>query len=284
MNVFILFLFCWMIIAIFDGSWNAGDFGSAWFLFGFTLWLLAARLLRHFPAKIVLPAIVVLYMFYTYSDRSSMIHHWFLPRIIFYLPIFMLGFYLPTNWLEKLENTKWRYLSVPALAAIVAVAWFALKDVGILFVVHECVNVFLGQEYGAARPLLALLEYALVAICSFTVLMIAPRRKIPFASELGKRTLQIFFYQYALWKLWGRLDPQHKLVEYLGQWLFIVLALVLGVLLSLKPFGYPILLIGKLGDLLLRGGHAAAVYCSLLPSQYRKWVNQRSNKKHKKRK
>ena len=103
---------------------------------------------------------------------------------------------------------------------------------------------FVGRHsYSEARyalgPLYRLFSYGVSALFGFFVLAVVPRRNLGFLTLAGSRTLQVYFWHYYFLYvlIWFGVHTQ-ICATFPGKLLWIVIAVALALLLSLKPFGF----------------------------------------------
>lgn len=232
--------------------------GIAWYLLSLAFWHILLIFIKNLKAKYVLPFLIILSLLFGYvKDFNNFLS---ISRVIVYAPFFYLGYYLPENKLSVFYNPKW-FIRLLSFIGIIIYFFMLYKYDHVLYKLRPMFtgkNSYeaVGLQHGA---LIRLLCYAITIVTSVLIMFIIPKRKI-ICSFIGQRTLQIYFihkyiimiyYYYAIQNLIMGISVWSRL-------LFIPLAVIISLILSIKIFSYPFNFITKLPKKLYKIKGAAA--------------------------
>ena len=170
-----------------------------------------------------------------------------LSRIVIFYPFYLAGVLTPKAKLESLIKIK--PLRIAALAVVggyLACCFLLIDKLYILRHLFTGRNPFKESiiSYG---PALRLLCYALTTVVGLCVLLIMPQMDLGKLTEFGQRTMQVYFWHrpilYVL--VYFRIHESVVSIGPAGKVLWILCAVALTLILSLKPFGFPTVQVGK---------------------------------------
>ncbi|MBR0161120.1 MAG: hypothetical protein IJQ02_07570 [Oscillospiraceae bacterium] len=211
--------------------------GVPWFMFALAVFTALTWLLRNAKPLPVLGINLLLACIAGYF--SAIGDFLMLSRLLVFYPFYYLGTRIDRKKLEQLCDHRWLRVA----GAVILLVWLALCifDRSQLYFLRR---FFVGRHsYSEARyalgPLYRLFSYGVSALFGFFVLAVVPRRNLGFLTLAGSRTLQVYFWHYYFLYvlIWFGVHTQ-ICATFPGKLLWIVIAVALTLLLSLKPFGF----------------------------------------------
>lgn len=216
----------------------------SWFMLALFASYSIAWLLRKYPPKYVFPATIVVGLAVGYVPFIS--EGFSLSRIIVFFPFFYAGYMLDRNKLAEFLDKK----VVRAGGAFVFLLWFVL-----CFVLDKQVyllrRLFTGQNnydeipnaLGPAEFVFRALAYVISALVIVGFFTLVPRVSVPHMTELGARTLSVYFWHLPVLDVIIHTDWAVDFIH-LSFWchllLSVVLMFALTYLFSWKPFTVPV--------------------------------------------
>lgn len=216
----------------------------SWFMLAIFAHYTLAWLLRKFPPKYVFPATVLVGLAIGYVPFIS--EGFTLSRIIVFFPFFYAGYMLDRNRFAEFLDKK----SVRAAGAAVLVAWFTIcivfeKQVYLLRRLFTGQNNYdeIPKALGPVDFLYRGLTYFISALVILAFFTLVPRMTVPRMTELGARTLSVYFWHLPILDViihreWV-VDLIHTSFWY-HLLISVVLAVALTYLFSWKPFTVPV--------------------------------------------
>ena len=216
--------------------------GTPWFMFALAAFTALSYVFRKVNKKLLLTFSVVFACFAGYCLQIS--DGFALSRIIVFYPFFVAGTMTDKFRLEALVKKKGIKLSG---AVIIAVwLWLCFNFTGDMYLLR---GMFTGRNpfplfkypFSDFGGLYRLLCYAISAVVGFGVISICLTRRIPVISEVGKRTLQIYFWHAPIIYFILIIPAIQEMIEANTYtcWGFLLMSVVLTFILALKPFAYP---------------------------------------------
>lgn len=215
--------------------------GSEWLLFALAVYMLLCYLIQRFHRSITLILSVTLGLaigFFPVSDE------FYFSKIVVFLPFFLMGYYLTPEIVRSFShrlNVKFASLG---FMIIFFVMCFRQRDI-----LSPLKSLFIGRTPYEMTPIAGcsfyhrLLCYGISAVLIFAVVSCIPNRKVPLLTKLGEHGSGAYFWH----------EPVTVVLSYLGLfeliqllsdpiWKLVLLgsAVVLGLILSLPPFSYPL--------------------------------------------
>lgn len=168
--------------------------GTPWYLFATAAFYFITCFLKNINVKFLLPFSILLALIAGYDTNID--NTFVLLRIIVFYPFFLLGYHLDFHKIEKCVQQK----SVRILG-IICIIGFAIGCLLFIDQVYGIRFIFSGNhsydelnEFAALGPLLRLANYAISTVMCFAVLSVIPHMYLPLFSNMGQRTLAIYFF------------------------------------------------------------------------------------------
>ncbi len=163
-----------------------------------------------------------------------------LSRIIVFYPFYLLGTITDSNIILNLNKSKRNKI----IGAVILAAFFAICCIW-PDTVNPLRHFFTGRNpysgvFSENGILIRMLCYIITFAASFSVLCIMPQKKIGIMTKIGSRTLQIYFWhRILLYVMVGVGILQMFNINIFGPILYIICAIALTFLCSLKIFSFP---------------------------------------------
>ncbi len=166
-----------------------------------------------------------------------------LARVIVFFPVYLLG--SMTDRDRLCETTKRKPFILLGAAVIIAWAVFVFTNYEVvaglnpLFTGRNAYEKLYGYLtlYGA---LLRLLCYGIAYAMSFALFCLIPDKKLPLITEIGAKTVQLYFWHPLIIFVLMKTGVAAALSPYAwGRWIYVLLSVPIILLLSLKPFAFP---------------------------------------------
>ena len=233
---FALCIVNWMVGKEFSFQLLADSY-LPWFMFALAAYILLCYLLRDQNKTYILVGFVLLACFSGYDPSVG--DYLYLSRIIVFFPFYLLG-----NLMNHKTIVQWRknhaWLILPAVCILLVWFYCCFAQLDHFYLFRR---LFTGRnsfsDVFASTGLLArLFCYAVSGLTCFAVLFLMPCKKIPFVSQAGQHTLNVYFWH---WPFYLLLDHYLGVSNWfsLGLWgkiSFFMLAVVLTVILSACPW------------------------------------------------
>lgn len=212
--------------------------GLPWYMLVLAGYTALTYLLRKFDKRAILIFAIILGLFSGYDP--SLGDTFAISRFIVFYPFFVLGNMVSPDKPIKVLDKKWvRIIGIIVLALWAAICIFRLDSVYMLRSLFTGRNPF-GNNFGTWAFLYRGLAYIITVIASFGVMCIIPKGKIPVATSIGGRTLQIYFWHYFVLRILLYFHIGEILcVDPLGKLIWLLLAVVCTLVTGTKPFGFP---------------------------------------------
>lgn len=225
----------------FDATFYFFKDGSLpWYMFVLAMFIGTSYLLRNTDKRIVLGVSFVLPLILGYFSEIG--DFLYLSRFFVFYPFYLLGEMTPEIVLINLNKMK----AVKLISAAVIVIWF-------IICLTQAETVYPLRYLFTGRNPFVLLEdfkvwgffwrivcYLITSLVSLAVICVVPRKKIPYITDFGKKTLQVYFWQTTFLLIFRRLGVHTWLIETaVGRWVWIIMGLLVAVLLSTKYFSFP---------------------------------------------
>lgn len=212
--------------------------GISWFAFALAAFVLISYLLRDINPGLLLIMSVFLACFVGYDRGFDDLFITF--RIFNFYPYYVLGIVMDRAKLQKVLEKK----QTVALGAVILVIW-AIVCICSVDKVFAFRALFFG--YKSYEPdlykvgwLYRLGSYILALVVGGACICVMPKNKIPVISECGKKTLQVYFWHRAILYVFMELNVFGNLCgTVMGKVTYLLVAIALTFLLSMKPFSFP---------------------------------------------
>lgn len=223
--------------------------GPDWFMLALAVYAAVTALCRR-HRRLVLIIAVLLSLFAGYVDAIGTFLS--ISRIIVFYPVFLAGTMTDAEALcRRLHKPRLR-----AAGGAVIVLWAAVAAVfgnrfwfmKLLFTGSTPFS-FLPAEWAAYGGLLRALSYLIAGVLCMAFIAVMPQKKLGILSVFGSRTIQVYFWHLPLVFAVHMLDYTlfHSTLAKApwGYCLGIFVAVGIAMLLSLKPFHFPVSVIEK---------------------------------------
>lgn len=220
------------------------DAGIPWFMFVLAVFTLLAYSLRKQNKLFILIMSTVLACFVGYDKTIS--DYLYLSRSIIFFPFYWLGTMASADdWirLRQCNNTKRITAIAISLIAILAWAYVSFEHLDTFYVYR---HLFTGRnpfsdEVIAYGPLARLMCYGISILTCAALIILTPAEKIAFVSDAGTRTINVLVWHWPVYMLLQKVFTINALfLTTSGKTAFLCIAVLVAVVLSAKPFKYPV--------------------------------------------
>ena len=227
------------------------DITIPWFMFVLAIYQVVSYLLRKINLYLLLAAGIILACFAGYDKGIG--DFLYISRAIVFLPFFTLGRIFKE---KKTEIVNWsnKYRVVLTVAAVVIILIWGYTCFGQIDFVDSLRHLFTGRnpykdciiKYGISARLFC---YAVSFLMCASTLILTPRKNIPAFTRIGTKTLDIYFWHWAILILLHRLCHLGRLFDFgiagkLGY--FAIAAALIYALTYIKIFEFPLKQVKKL--------------------------------------
>lgn len=209
-----------------------------WYMFALAAFVGITYLLRNINPLLVLVMSVLIACFVGYDN--SVKDFLVLSRIVVFFPCYYLGTMVKEEKLRKWSEKK--IFIVVGLCVLMIWAVVCISHIEDVYILR---HLFVGRNPFKARIkdigcFLRLLCYALSIVLGLSVILIIPDRKLPFVSYIGRHTMQIYFWHRTVLMLIMKTGLVNILCSTAkGKFLYLLIAIFMTFLLSLKIFEFP---------------------------------------------
>ncbi len=237
-----IFVYLTRITLLHEGNFYLlADGGIPWFMFALAMFTACSYLLRDIDIRKILLLSCILACVSGYD--KSIGDYLYLSRFFVFYPFYLLG--QMSSKYRILELNQKKPLKLLSFAGILGWGILCISNGESLYILRM---LFTGRNSFAANPafgfygplyrILCMLITVSVCICLFNLV---PDRQIPFITNAGQRTLQIYFWHRPIIYLMEYLKADQALkASAQGKLLWILFGIILTIILSLKPFGFPV--------------------------------------------
>lgn len=216
------------------------DSGIPWYMFVLAIYIVITYALRDVDKKYLFVFSVLLAMFVGYD--STIGDYLYLSRIIVFYPFYLCGQIITKEDILKLNSCK----ILKAVSVAVILAWLILcftktDIVTALRPLFTGRNSFESSEIFSKWGFLCrALCYMITAVLSVAIISLMPNRRLPLITEFGSRTLQVYLWHWPVVLVLKKLGVTALLMTSVtGKIAWLLIAVVLTFILSLKPFSFP---------------------------------------------
>lgn len=223
--------------AIFDFF---GDGGLPWFMFVLAMFIGVTYLLRNADKKIVFVVSLALALIGGYLSFIG--DFLYLSRFLVFYPFYLIGTVTPKIVLINLNKMKaMKLISVAVLVIWFAVCFTQIDTIYPLRYLFTGRNSFVNfEEFRVWGFFWRIVCYLITLIVSLAVICVVPRRKIPYITDFGRSTLQVYFWQTTFLLILRWMGVHNLLIDTpLGRFVWLVIGLGVTFLLSTKYFSFP---------------------------------------------
>ena len=204
--------------------------GLPWFMFALSAFYVAAWLLRRVDATVVMGVSVVLSLVAGYVGAIG--DAFCLSRILVFFPFFWLGHMLrPSDVRRSFALTPVRCVCAVVLVGCLALCCWKTRSFYVLRRLFFGRFCYADTHIENCTALHRLGTYAISALVGTAVLGLVPHGRIPFVTEAGRRTLQVYLLHLEIVDALRRLHVCRALVH-VGRWGWLFLV-PLGIALTL---------------------------------------------------
>lgn len=224
--------------------------GVPWYLLSVAIMYLISFLLQNYNQKTIFIFAIVLALFTGYDKE---IGDWFaLSRTIVFFPFFLIGQNVNEDILFNLTtNKKIKFCSIIIILFSILIYFVFPDKIMLLRPLLTGRNAYssLNDSIEFWGPALRLIVYLIAIILSVAILSIIPKCNLRYFSEIGRRTLPIYFfhrvilYSFSGLNIYGIL--QSKAGTFFDNFIWLVLAVFCTIILSLPIFEKPFVLWNK---------------------------------------
>lgn len=238
------------------------DTGIPWYMFAMAALLALTYLLRRWDVRLVLPISIFAACMAGYVEEIG--SFLYLSRILVFFPFYYLGYHLDMRAVLKVLDRLW----IKCLSAIFLTDVFLISLAKVDTLYHY-IRLFTSRNaYSLIRVehcgfFHRLGFYGLAFLMGAAIISLIPNRELPLCSEIGARTLQIYFWhRLVLYVLMfsGATDGLVRAFPTGWMWMYLAMAFLLPFVLSVQLFNAPLLMLKRLqnaiydGALALRAG------------------------------
>lgn len=224
--------------------------GVPWYLLSVATMYIISYILRNYNQKVIIVFAIVLALFTGYDKEIG--DFLSLSRTIVFLPFFLIGQNFSEDTLMKLStNKKIKFVSVFIILLSLCIYYIFPDEIIIIRPLLTGRNAYssLNDSIEFLGPLLRFLIYLIATVVGSAILSIIPNCNLKYFSEIGKRTLPIYFFHriviYGLvgLKLYDFL--QDKAGSFLDNLIWLTLSVLCTIILSLPIFEKPFIIWNK---------------------------------------
>lgn len=217
------------------------DGGLPWFMFVLAMCMLAVYLLKNQNKKYIFIASIVLALFVGYDQTIG--NYLYLSRFIIMFPFYLLGSMMDFNKIADFKSKR-KWLILPSL--LILLVWLficrsKLDNIYYIRYLFTAKNPFF-DELLSTGAFVRLQCYLTSFIIGTAVIFIVPSREIPFVSNAGKNTLNVYFYHYTVLTFLYSFNTVKELIKLgrSGKILILLISLLVTVILSFNIFSFPL--------------------------------------------
>lgn len=219
---------------------------SLWFLQCLIAWYILLPIVSYFKPAVVMPIAIVFGLYVGYELGAA--NFLSLSRVFVHFPFFLAGYYSTQSMIEELFKVRYKILAVLVFASVILICLFK-PDMAISKIItcnYPYATVSLLSDMPVPLKWLSRLYFYVVATAlGISFLALVPRGKAFFTS-LGSKTLSVYILHRYLYLAYLQYAWYLPFASGRGVALMSLIALVLTILFSLKPFTIPFDLLQKI--------------------------------------
>ncbi len=218
--------------------------GIPWYLFVLAYYEIIVYLIRGLNRHNVFIISILVAMFAGYDN--SLGDYLCLSRAIVYLPFYLAGYYLTP---EKILNfTRKLYIRITSAVIMISYIILCITKTGFFYKYRR---LFTGRNsFSTLNGIIKdcgfddrLFVMVLAGILTLTLIGILPDKKLPVITNVGSKTLQIYFWHRIIIYFIENIEIYERLTEALGvttgKYTYLLLSVVLTLILTLPIFAHP---------------------------------------------
>ena len=217
------------------------DAGVPWYMFALAMFVACSYFLRNIDTRKIFILSVILACIVGYD--KSVVDYLYLSRFVVFYPFYLLGQMTDPELLLRLHKN--RSLKILSFAGIAVWAVLCVWKLDILYFLrplftgrHSFAGSSALEAYGPLCRLFCIL--AAIAIGLFLICLV-PDRELPFITDAGRHTLQVYFWHRAIIYFMEYLKLDKILSGFAaGKILWLLFGVILTVILSTKFFEFPV--------------------------------------------
>ncbi|GAB7569004.1 MULTISPECIES: acyltransferase family protein [Gemella] len=242
---------CSAIIERFLGTINVEfnllwDGGISWFMFAIAVYLITTKVLENQNIKFIFVFSILLALFVGYDQSIG--DFLYLSRIIVFFPFYLIGVLLKKFDIVEFRknNNQYIILGIIILAVWLGICFFKVDTFYGLRYLFTGRNSYFPKIMSIA-PIIRLGCYVVSFIVGAAIVMVIPNNKIPIISDMGRNSINVYFWHMNVYYILNKLFRVLNLFFYgiQGKFAFLLLAIIISLLLSLNAFSFPIKQIRK---------------------------------------
>lgn len=201
-----------------------------WYLLSSILWSTLVQFIKNINLKVILVTFIIGLIA---GLDNSIGYYLSLSRTIVFFPFFLLGYYCRNYKTDfnKLKENK-ILIAITSLLSVIA----------IIFLYINCNNINVawlysstGYEAGKYNLIIRLIIYSIAIILSAMIIILTPKFKIPFVSNIGVNCMSIFLLHGFIVRYLGKAFPFELLSSNLKILIYlIIVSIIVVVVLSSK--------------------------------------------------
>lgn len=234
-------LYCVIDVGKFRFSFSSSS-GYPWFMFAIAVFPIITHYLKRVKPSYVLIISLVISLLAGYDGKVG--DFFSISRILVFFPFYYLGYLLKPGTLQEITSKSWVKIASLAVIIVTAVLVFTLGDMAYslrpMFTARNPYSVL--GDFAVFGPIFRLFCYVSSFVLGFAFIAITPNKSpVRVVSTFGARTLSVYVYhRVVIYLLFNQFYLKEFLQTVLPQGLhflaIFVLALIITVVLSLKPF------------------------------------------------
>lgn len=221
------------------------DSDVPWYMFVLAIYIVISFLLRKIDKKFILLFSIMLACFAGYD--SSVGDYLYLSRTIVFYPFFVLGGMINKETLLSVTRGKnIRIISYIILFIWLLVCIFLLENVYVLRPLFTGRNPFsINEIFMKWGFIYRILCYVITFIVGLSVICIVTDKQLPIITLFGNRTLQVYFWHLPILIILTKYIAPILSITKVGKLIWLLFAVILTFILSLKLFKFPIYQINR---------------------------------------
>ena len=234
-------------------NWNwISEPGIPWYLFVMAEYELLFFAMRRIGSKIKpMTMIAGSFLVSAFIGYIPMGDVFSLSRMINFLPIYMMGYYLDMRaFLQMIEKVRYKIFSVFVIVSSVFICRFGSWDMyhWRKWFTGRRSYYFLSDYFSyslSLGPVIRILVWIIAIAISLSIIVIMPNKNLGYITKIGSRTLNVYFWHRPVCYLLCSLGLLPKLVElfngtyYIAYGIYLFVALAMTAFFSLKIFEHP---------------------------------------------
>lgn len=248
LTLYLLMKFCFFILTKYMFGSSEVDFkflvepSVPWYLLAMSVWFCFTYILKDIKPVFVIVFSVFIGIIVGYYKLVSVKDLFSLSRILVFFPYFIVGYYFKQNHLIKILKCSWlKWVSLISITTLFIIILLYGQDIYSFRGFLTGRNSYLSLDRPLNGGFYRLMFYGVSTIISLAIIYITPKGKL-FITKFGTRTLQIYFIHPLVLTIYHH----YKLNDYIikifpNSWkiIYLLLAVALALVLSLKIFEYP---------------------------------------------